>query len=133
MGMRRSDETCVCWCFLFFFYLLLLLHLLFFLLLAQLLRLLTRLRWADGACEPRCLHQPSPPPGIRRWRWGGGGNKKKNRPTNQPTNVRVPSLLITPTPRMRDVPPRPHPRKVCGALKKRKKRFSPPRRGDSLF
>ena len=60
-------------------------------LLLLLLRLLTGLRSADGACEPRCLHPPSPPPRI------------------ETTSLLSParSPLITVTPRM--CCPRPHP------------------------
>lgn len=77
----------------------------YLLLLAQLLllllalRLLTGLWWADGACEPRCLHQPSPPPRT-------GKNNRR-------LHLQVPSLfLITLTTRMRYVPPRPHPHRL---------------------
>lgn len=47
--MWRTDETCSA---------------AYLLLLVLLLRLLTGLRSADGACEPRCLHPPSSPPWI---------------------------------------------------------------------
>lgn len=77
----------------------------YLLLLAQLLllllplRLLTGLWWADGACEPRFLRQPSPPPRT-------GKNNRR-------LHLQVPSLfLITLTTRMRYVPPRPHPHRL---------------------
>lgn len=83
MGMWRTDETCSA------AYLLLLVLLL--------LRLLTGLRSADGACEPRCLHPPSPPPWIE-------NNLRFNG-----SPLPGPSPLITLKTWMRYVPPRPHP------------------------
>lgn len=82
MGMWRTDETCSA---------------AYLLLLVLLLRLLTGLRSADGACEPRCLHPPSPPPWI----------EGKLRFNSSP--LPGPSPLITLKTWMRYVPPRPHP------------------------
>lgn len=69
-------------------------------LLLLLLCLLRGLRSAEGACEPRCLHPPSPPTRI--------GNKLRLYGSPLPG----PSPLITLAPWIRYVSPRPHPHRL---------------------
>lgn len=55
---------------------------------------------AEGACEPRCLHPPSPP------------TRTRNKLRLYGTPLPGPSPLITLAPWIRYVPPRPHPHRL---------------------
>lgn len=91
---------------------------------------------AAAAAGWRSARAPVPPPAITassnqevlllEVKIEGGGRAGQR---ERSSNLRVPSLLITPTARVRDVPRRPHPRTVCGALKKKEKKMYFKRKG----